>query len=517
MPKTLNLNLSPKQAASTEGWLSIAVRTLGIRREQVALARVVKRSVDARHQTPRVLLTVEIFVDSDTLPEEVHFDYPDVNGHTPVIIVGGGPAGLFAALRLIELGLRPIILERGKDVVERRRDIAQIHRGVGVDGESNYAFGEGGAGTFSDGKLFTRSKKRGDYNRALQTLVFHGATPEILYEAHPHIGTDRLPRIIEQVRATILASGGEVHFGAKVTDIEVRDGRATGVWVGDTLVEGAAVVLSTGHSADDIYEMLHAKGVLLEAKPWAMGVRVEHPQALIDRIQYHSDEMREWLPAAAYTLTAQVGGRGVYSFCMCPGGVIVPAMTDYRECVVNGMSASARSSRWANAGIVTEVRPEDFPHLHEEWGVLAGLKYRQELERHAAEIVGGGGTAPAQRLRDFVERKLSFDLPRTSYLPRTEVHKGEEWLPTFMAESLRGGFKQWGSRMRGFVTNEAQIIGLESRTSTPVRIPRDKESLQHPQVAGLYPTGEGAGYAGGIISAALDGTRVAEKIAESVK
>ena len=517
MPKTLNLNLSPKQAASTEGWLSIAVRTLGIRREQVALARVVKRSVDARHQTPRVLLTVEIFVDSDTLPEEVHFDYPDVNGHTPVIIVGGGPAGLFAALRLIELGLRPIILERGKDVVERRRDIAQIHRGVGVNGESNYAFGEGGAGTFSDGKLFTRSKKRGDYNRALQTLVFHGATPEILYEAHPHIGTDRLPRIIEQVRATILASGGEVHFGAKVTDIEVRDGRATGVWVGDTLVEGAAVVLSTGHSADDIYEMLHAKGVLLEAKPWAMGVRVEHPQALIDRIQYHSDEMREWLPAAAYTLTAQVGGRGVYSFCMCPGGVIVPAMTDYRECVVNGMSASARSSRWANAGIVTEVRPEDFPHLHEEWGVLAGLKYRQELERHAAEIVGGGGTAPAQRLRDFVERKLSFDLPRTSYLPRTEVHKGEEWLPTFMAESLRGGFKQWGSRMRGFVTNEAQIIGLESRTSTPVRIPRDKESLQHPQVAGLYPTGEGAGYAGGIISAALDGTRVAEKIAESVK
>ena len=517
MPKTLNLNLSPKQAASTEGWLSIAVRTLGIRREQVALARVVKRSVDARHQTPRVLPTVEIFVDSDTLPEEVHFDYPDVNGHTPVIIVGGGPAGLFAALRLIELGLRPIILERGKDVVERRRDIAQIHRGVGVDGESNYAFGEGGAGTFSDGKLFTRSKKRGDYNRALQTLVFHGATPEILYEAHPHIGTDRLPRIIEQVRATILASGGEVHFGAKVTDIEVRDGRATGVWVGDTLVEGAAVVLSTGHSADDIYEMLHAKGVLLEAKPWAMGVRVEHPQALIDRIQYHSDEMREWLPAAAYTLTAQVGGRGVYSFCMCPGGVIVPAMTDYRECVVNGMSASARSSRWANAGIVTEVRPEDFPHLHEEWGVLAGLKYRQELERHAAEIVGGGGTAPAQRLRDFVERKLSFDLPRTSYLPRTEVHKGEEWLPTFMAESLRGGFKQWGSRMRGFVTNEAQIIGLESRTSTPVRIPRDKESLQHPQVAGLYPTGEGAGYAGGIISAALDGTRVAEKIAESVK
>ena len=490
------------------------VRTLGIRREQVALARVVKRSVDARHRTPQVLLTVEVFIDGEQMPAEIHFDYPDVNGKTPVVIVGGGPAGLFAALRLIELGMRPILLERGKDVTERRRDIAQIHRGAGVDAESNYAFGEGGAGTFSDGKLFTRSKKRGDYNRALQTLVFHGASPEILYEAHPHIGTDRLPKIIEQVRKTILSSGGEIHFGSKVTDIEIKDNKAVGVWVGDTLVEGAAVVLATGHSADDIYEMLHHKGVLLESKAWAMGVRVEHPQELIDRIQYHSDDMREWLPAASYTLTAQVGGRGVYSFCMCPGGVIVPAMTDYRECVVNGMSASARSSRWANAGIVTEVRPEDFPHLHEEWGVLAGLKYRQQLERRAAEIVGGGGTAPAQRLSDFVTGRQSFDLPRTSYLPKAVAMRGEEWLPDYIAESLRGGFRQWGSRMRGFVSPAAQIIGLESRTSTPVRIPRDKESLMHPVVEGLYPTGEGAGYAGGIISAALDGTRVAEKIAE---
>lgn len=518
MPKTLNLTLSPKQAASTEGWLSIAVRTLGIRREQVALARVTKRSVDARHRTPQVLLTVELFVDGEQMPPEIHFDYPEVNDKTPVVIVGGGPAGLFAALRLIELGLKPILLERGKDVAERRRDIAQIHRGTGVDSESNYAFGEGGAGTFSDGKLFTRSKKRGDYNRALQTLVFHGASPEILYEAHPHIGTDCLPKIIERVRQTILHAGGQVHFGAKVVDIEISNNRATGVRLADgSLVEGAAVILATGHSADDIYEMLHTKGVLLEQKAWAMGVRVEHPQALIDRIQYHSEDMREWLPAAAYTLTAQVGGRGVYSFCMCPGGVIVPAMTDYRECVVNGMSASARSSRWANAGIVTEVRPEDFPHLHEKWGVLAGLKYRQELERLAAEIVGGGGTAPAQRLADFVAGRISIDLPRTSYLPKAVVRRGEEWLPQFMADSLRGGFRQWGARMRGFVTNEAQIIGLESRTSTPVRIPRDKESLMHPVVEGLYPTGEGAGYAGGIISAALDGTRVAEKIAERVK
>ena len=517
MPKTLNLTLAPKQAASTEGWLAIAVRTLGIRREQVALARVIKRSVDARHQTPKVLLTVEIFVDDEQQPAEIHFDYPDVNGQTEVVIVGGGPAGLFAALRLIELGLKPILLERGRNVTDRRRDITQIHRGTKVDAESNYAFGEGGAGTFSDGKLFTRSKKRGDYNRALQTLVFHGASPEILYEAHPHIGTDRLPKIIEQVRKTIIAAGGEIHFERKVTDVEIRNGRAVGVWCGEELIEGAAVVLATGHSADDIYEMLHRKGVRLEAKAWAMGVRVEHPQELIDRIQYHSSDMREWLPAAAYTLTSQVNGRGVYSFCMCPGGVIVPAMTNFEECVVNGMSASARSSRWANAGIVTEVRPDDFAYLHEEWGVLAGLKFRQQVERHAASLVGGGGTAPAQRLADFVARRNSIDLPRTSYLPKAEVCCGDEWLPTFMAESLRGGFQEFGRKMRGFVTNQAQIIGVESRTSTPVRIPRDKESLAHPEIVGLYPTGEGAGYAGGIISAALDGTRVAEEIAKKLK
>lgn len=517
MPKTLNLTLSPKQAASTEGWLSIAVRMLGVRRDQVALARVIKRSVDARHQTPRVLLTVEIFLDGDQTPPPIHFDYPDVNGKTEVVIVGGGPAGLFAALRLIELGLKPIVLERGRNVADRRRDIAQIHRGVKIDSESNYAFGEGGAGTFSDGKLFTRSKKRGDYNRALQTLVFHGASPEILYEAHPHIGTDCLPKIIEQLRHTITSSGGNILFEHKVTDIEIRENRAVGVWCGDQLIEGAAVVLATGHSADDIYEMLHRRGVRLEAKPWAMGVRVEHPQELIDRIQYHSADMREWLPAASYSLTSQVGGRGVYSFCMCPGGVIVPAMTDFEECVVNGMSASARSSRWANAGIVTEIRPEDFASLHEEWGVLAGLKFRQQVERHAAQLVGGGGTAPAQRLADFVARRPSLDLPRTSYLPRTTTASGDEWLPAFMAESLRGGFKQFGFKMKGFVTNHAQIIGVESRTSTPVRIPRDKESLAHLEIKGLYPTGEGAGYAGGIISAALDGTRIAEALASTIK
>lgn len=512
MPKTINLTLSPRQAAQTESWLAIAVRILGIRREQVALARVVKRSVDARHRQPQVLLTVEIYVDDERQPPEIRFDYPDVRGRSEVVIVGGGPAGLFAALRLIEAGRKPVILERGREVKLRRRDIALMHRGEGVNPESNYAFGEGGAGTFSDGKLFTRSKKRGDYARALQTLVFHGASPEILYEAHPHIGTDRLPRIIENIRRTIVDSGGEIRFETKVTGLIIKDYRIRGVCTEHDRIEADTVILATGHSADDIYEMLHGQGIALEAKPWAMGVRVEHPQELIDLLQYHSPEMREWLPSASYTLSSQVGGRGVYSFCMCPGGVVVPAMTDAAECVVNGMSASARSSQWANAGIVTEVRISDFADMIPEWGAIAGLKYRQKLERRAAEAAEAAGAAPAQLLTDFLARRPSRELRRSSYLPSLTPSEGGKWLPDYMADSLRGGFRSFDSKMRGFVTPEAQIIGLESRTSTPVRIPRDPATLMHVQIAGLYPAGEGAGYAGGIISAALDGCRVAEAI-----
>lgn len=516
MPKTINLVLSPKQAADESVWLPIALRMAAIRREDLALARVVKRSVDARSRTPKINLTVEIFADKEPEPDEIHFDYPDVNGCTPVIIVGGGPAGLFAALHLIESGrYRPIILERGKEVSPRRRDIARIHHGEGVDPDSNYAFGEGGAGTFSDGKLFTRSKKRGDFNRALQTLVFHGASPEILYEAHPHIGTDRLPRIIENIRKTILSSGGEIHFNTKVTDFIISDGCCRGVCVGDERIEGAAVVLATGHSADDIYRTLHRSGVVLEPKPFAMGVRIEHPQELIDTIQYHSLDFREWLPAASYQLVSQIGGRGVYSFCMCPGGVIVPAATASDECVVNGMSASARSSRWANSGIVTEIRTSDFAELVPEYGALAGLEFRSRLEHRAAAVGGGVAVAPAQRLTDFLVRRPSHDLPRSSFLPSLRPSEGDEWLPRLIAEPLRSGLRDFGRKMRGFVTPEAQIIGLESRTSTPVRIPRDELSLCHPQIAGLYPAGEGAGYAGGIISAAMDGERVAERIVES--
>ncbi len=512
MPLTISLQLSPKQAADPKTYVPIAARIAGVKDTQIALARVVKRSVDARH-SPKILMTLELYIDGEEQPAPVHFDYPDVSGRTPVVIVGSGPAGLFAALRLIELGLRPIVLERGKDVAERGKDIALINRNQGVNPDSNYAFGEGGAGTFSDGKLFTRSKKRGDYNKALQTLVFHGAGSEILYEAHPHIGTDRLPRIMTAIRATIEKAGGTVVFGAKVTDIEIMNGRAVGVRCGDDLIEGAAVVIAAGHSARDIYEILHMRGVALEAKPYAMGVRIEHPQQLIDAVQYRMPEGRgEYLPPAAYSLVSQDGGRGVYSFCMCPGGFIVPAMTDASESVVNGMSPSLRNSPYANSGIVTEIRLSDFEFLRAEFGELAGLEFQRRFERLAKENGGDAQTAPAQRVADFVSSRPSKTLPTSSYVPGITPSRLDQWMPDFISGALCSGISTFGRKMRGFVTNEAVVVGVESRTSTPVRIPRDRETLAHPQVANLYPAGEGAGYAGGIISAALDGERIADAV-----
>ena len=517
MPKIITLQLSPKQAADEKFYLARAAERMGIRQSDIALARVVKRSIDARQRMAKVNLSLEIYVDQEPQPAPLHFDYPSVERGTEVVVVGSGPAGLFASLRLIEQGYKPILLERGKSVLSRKYDIAQINRGGEINPDSNYAFGEGGAGTFSDGKLFTRSKKRGDYNKALQTLVWHGANPEILYEAHPHIGTDKLPRIISNICRTITECGGKVLFESRVSGFVLKNGRITGVRVGDNVIEGAAVVLATGHSARDIYEMLYDAGIAIEAKPFAMGVRIEHPQRLIDSIQYHRAERGEWLPAASYSLVSQEAGRGVYSFCMCPGGFIVPAMTDNSQLVVNGMSPSGRNSAFANSGLVTEVRLEDFAHLREQWGELAGLRYQQMFEELARQHSGERQVAPAQRVSDFVAGRASTSLPRTSYIPGITASRLDRWMPEEIGARLRSGIATFGKKMKGFVSDEAIVVGVESRTSTPVRIPRDPDTLMHTQIAGLFPAGEGAGYAGGIVSAALDGERVADAVARFCK
>ncbi len=508
--------MTPEQAADDLYVKKLLSQNLKVDINSISHFCIIRRSVDARSRNIKVNLAIEAYIGE--LPKEFHFEnrYGDVSKEKEVLIIGAGPAGLFAALKLIELGLKPIIFERGKDVSSRKRDIASIHRNEGVDPDSNYGFGEGGAGAFSDGKLYTRSKKKGDTRRILEIFHFHGAQPEILIDAHPHIGTNVLPGVIKNIRKTIIDSGGEIHFNSKVTGILLKDQCIEGITLSNGVsIKSENIILSTGHSARDIYYLLQEKGIKIEAKNFAVGVRVEHPQKLIDSIQYHCEERGEFLPAASYSYAEQVNGRGVYSFCMCPGGVIVPASTSNNELVVNGMSPSSRGGEYANSGIVTEIRIDDLGE-YQKFGEIAGLRFQEDLEQLCFKVAGMGQCAPAQRLSDFLSNKISGSLPESSYHPGLVSSDLHSWMPKFVRDNLKQGLVQIGAKAKGFLSNESIIVGVESRTSSPVRIPRNNETLEHVQVKGLYPCGEGAGYAGGIVSSAIDGERCAEKIVEKL-
>lgn len=517
MNQIVELQLSPQEAFEESQFREALYKKLSLSPQGNLKVVPLKRSIDARGKTVIVRVQVEI-AESDKLRIfKNSFEYHDVTHAQQVVIVGAGPAGLFAALRLIEAGVKPLVLERGKDVQSRRHDLAAINKHHIVNPESNYCFGEGGAGTYSDGKLYTRSKKRGDINRILEIMVAHGASEEILFDAHPHIGTNKLPKLVAALREKIIACGGEVHFNSKVTDLLLQDGEIQGVVLqtGEKIM-GESVILATGHSARDIYEVLARKKVLIEAKPFALGVRVEHQQNLIDQIQYHCQTDRgPYLPASSYSLVHQVKvkgvERGVFSFCMCPGGFIVPAATSPGEIVVNGMSPSRRDSRFANSGIVLAVELNDFKE-YSKYGPLAGMYFQAAIEQKACAAAGGTQAAPAQRLIDFTENKVSASLLDTSYQPGLTSLDMREVLPDFIYSGLKQGFKAFGEKLKGYLTNDAQVVGVESRTSSPVRIPRSKETWEHIQVKRLFPCAEGAGYAGGIVSAAMDGERCAEGI-----
>ncbi len=517
MIKDISLRVSPEIAATPE---LLAQKVYGVAGCKVNDWKIVKRSVDARKRDIIINLAVRVASGEDDIVPSgyVPVSFPDVSAsERKVVVVGAGPAGLFAALECIRLGIKPIVLERGKDVDARRLDIAALNRERKIDPESNYCFGEGGAGTFSDGKLYTRSKKRGNPTEVLSLLVQHGADENILIDSHPHIGSDRLPGIMKNIRQTIINCGGEVRFLTRADRLLIESGKVTGVETSDgSKIYGDAVILATGHSARDVYRNLARDGVKMEAKGLAVGVRLEHPQRLIDRIQYHNPAGRgRWLPAAEYNFVTQADGRGVYSFCMCPGGVVVAAGSGPEELVVNGMSASARSSIWANSGMVVELRPGDFPE-YDGRGEFEMLDLVEDLEKKFYKESNDSITAPAQRMKDFVEGKDSKNLPPSSYLPGLYEARMDKMLPPFIARRLQNGFRQFGRKADGFLTNEAILIGLESRTSSPVRIPRDKETLCHIEIKGLYPAGEGAGYAGGIVSAAIDGMRCARSISQSL-
>lgn len=519
MIKDLQIRVSPQIATDEQALRKQLSQDAGIDNKSITSIRVLRRSIDARHRNIFINLLVRIYVgEEQEEPDFIPIEYKEVSGARKAIVVGAGPGGLFAALRLIELGVKPIVVERGKNVRERKNDIAQIARTQQVDEESNYSFGEGGAGAYSDGKLYTRSKKRGSIEKILRVFCQHGASTDILIDAHPHIGTDRLPAVIENIRNTILKCGGEVHFQTKMVSLIHNDSKVKGAIVVNQLtgkekeLEGP-VILATGHSARDVYRYLYSENIEMEAKGIAVGVRLEHPSQLIDRIQYHNKEGRgKYLPAAEYSFVTQVDNRGVYSFCMCPGGVVIPAATGKEQVVVNGMSPSNRGTAWSNSGMVVELRPDDVKGDD----ILKMMDYQERLERNCWLQANRRQTAPAQRMADFVNNRLSYDLPKSSYQPGLISSPLHFWLPENISTRLKTAFKIFGKHSHGFLTNDAILIGVEARTSSPLRIIRHNETLEHISFHGLYPCGEGAGYAGGIVSAAIDGERCAESLVQNI-
>ena len=518
MPKEFQFQVSPEIAANDDLLAQQIAKVAKLSPEKIQKVVVLKRSIDARQKAIKVNLKGNYFLHDETfIDQQIELpDYQNVSNKQEVIVVGAGPAGLFAALQLIESGLKPIVVERGKDVRGRRRDLRAINVEGIVNEDSNYCFGEGGAGTYSDGKLYTRSKKRGDIDRILKLLVAFGATPDIMVEAHPHIGTNKLPQIIQDVREKIIECGGEVLFETKVTDFVIKNNEIQGVTLRNgNVISANKVILATGHSARDIFELLHRKKIFIEAKPFALGVRAEHPQQLIDKIQYSCDYRGEYLPPAPYSVVKQVNGRGMYSFCMCPGGVIAPCATNPGEVVTNGWSPSKRDQSTANSGIVVELKLEDFKS-YQKFGPLAGMEFQKAIEQKAWFLGGQTQKVPAQRMVDFTQNKISQNIPKTSYVPGTTSVEMGQVFPGFLTQIMREGFLQFEKSMKGYLTNEAILHAPESRTSSPVRIPRHDFSLEHLEIKGLYPCGEGAGYAGGIISAAIDGEKCALKVAESL-